>query len=201
MIFLVYINNLPLFDGNIGQNLLSNDSTSIFTRKQLDEINKKTTNAHSKASFCCNKVLLNNDNIIFSLRPIYEHFNNNDSFKFRGVYLAPNCLGKAMLIIFVSKLRNRSFLLRNLVGCVSLETLKIAYHSLFHSIMCYGLIGWNGAQAERVSALQKIAIWLFKYLYILTVPSNYIYDNLLHIIRTENHYLIHGDLHSYDHAI
>lgn len=70
----------------------------------------------------------------------------------------------------------------------------IAYHALFHSIMCYGILLWGGSShAYKILKLQKQAIRtitnskyndtcrpLFKHLGILTFVNQYIFECIVH---------------------
>lgn len=74
-------------------------------------------------------------------------------------------------------------------------TARLVYFSYFHSIMCYGMLLWGRAtDVESIFVLQKRAIRAiyglktrdslrekFKTINIMTVPSQYIYENIMYV--------------------
>jgi hypothetical protein len=59
----------------------------------------------------------------------------------------------------IKKLSPACHMIRNIKPLMSINTLKIIYHSYFHSAMTYGLIHWgNSSHAEMVFKMQKRVI-------------------------------------------
>jgi hypothetical protein len=61
----------------------------------------------------------------------------------------------------INKLRSACYMIRNIKPLMSINTLKIIYHSYFHSVMTYGVIYWgNLSHAVMVFKMQKRVIRL-----------------------------------------
>ena len=128
-----------------------------------------------------------------------------------GVQLDPELLWDAHVGSVTARLAKSLFVMRSLLGSVSLNTLRTAYFSLFHSTMAYAILAWgHAAQSKRVFGLQRRAIRLmcglgyrddcrdgFASLGILTFPSVYILECLLYLKKNEQQYKSNGDVHFY----
>lgn len=216
VLFLIYINDLPLCDARADYVLFADDTTLSLADSSLQNVIQRTRGAQLRAEawFASNRLVLNRDktsNIIFSLRDMGDK-QQCGGVGFLGVILDQKLKWDAHIDHMCGKLRRGVFVLRALSVGVSIGTLKTAYHALFHSVMSYGLIAWGGAsQSGRVFGLQRRAIRVlsglgyredckqaFKQLRILTLPSQYIYDSLLYIKQTKDSFRSHSDDHNYD---
>ncbi|XP_015598956.1 uncharacterized protein LOC107269530 [Cephus cinctus] len=80
--------------------------------------------------------------------------NRKDNFKFLGIVLDGNPKWKEQLNNLTARLRRTLFLLRKIKYIVSQDNILSVYHALFHSILCYGIIGWGSAYNNELSAIQ-----------------------------------------------
>ena len=215
LLFLIFINDLPLGEPLAKYTLFADDTTISCAGSVLRGVLQVAGEAQSRAEawFRANLLLLNNDKtqkIVFSLRDL-EHANTADSVKLLGVHLDPKLNWDVHINNVSAKLRSNIFVLRNLQGCVAKETMKAAYHALFHSIMSYGILVWGGAAgAARVFGLQRRAVRVlaglkyredcrqaFMDMNILTFPSLFILMCVLHIKNNQHLHTNHGDVHDY----
>ena len=100
------------------------------------------------------------------------------------------------------KLSSTSYLIQNVKPFLSISALKMIYHSIFHSIMSYGIISWGNSPQSPVSfKMQKRVIrvimgtgyrescrGLFKELKILTLSSQYILSLLLFVVHNREYF-------------
>jgi len=104
------------------------------------------------------------------------------------------------------KLSNTCYLIHNIKPFLSISALKMVYHSLFHSIMSYGIMFWgNSAHTHIIFKMQRVlriivgagyrdsCRELFKELKILTLSSQYILSLLLFVIQNRGflHRIVH----------
>jgi hypothetical protein len=108
--------------------------------------------------------------------------------KFLGLLINNNLSWKIHLEYIKSKQSSACYALRSVKPYVTINTLKMIYHSYFHSIMTYGLLFLgNSPDSIKIFRLQKKIIRimmdcrskdscrkLFFNLEILTLPSQYI---------------------------
>ena len=94
--------------------------------------------------------------------------------------------------------------------CLSISTLKIIYHSLFHSILSYGIMFWgNSSHSSVIFKMQKRVIRiimgyvyrescraLFKELKILTLSSQYIFSLLFFIVNNRDYFVSNSVYHN-----
>lgn len=217
ILFLIYINDLPDIQCAGKFTLFADDTTVAFAANTLDEALEGSAIARGKLGewFCVNRLQLNNDKtkrMVFSLRDVGDLGKDVSGVKFLGVHLDPG-LQWNLHVDKVSNILSRGlFILRNLSGCVSNKVLRTAYHSVFHSHLSYGLIAWGHSTGMgRVFGLQRKALRVLSQLGfrddcrqayidqgILTVPSQYILENLKYIKQNKSCYRSHQDNHSYD---
>ena len=98
------------------------------------------------------------------------------------------------------KLNSVCYLMR-----MSLNTLKVIYHSLFHSVMSYGLIFWdNSSYADRVVRImlgcgyRQSCRDLFKVLNILPLKSQYIYSPMLFVVKNRDCFVPNSECHGFN---
>jgi hypothetical protein len=68
-----------------------------------------------------------------------------DSIKFLGLTLDNSLSWKKHIEAIVPKLSAATFTMRVVQSFLSLDCLKLIYHSYFHSILTYGIIFWGNA--------------------------------------------------------
>ena len=111
--------------------------------------------------------------------------------------------------LVTKKLSTICYLIRNIKPCLSISILKMVYHSLFHSIMSYGIIFWgNSPHSSIIFKMQERVIrammWcgyrescrkLFVELKILPLTSQYIFSLLLFVFNNRNYFIPNSVYH------
>lgn len=105
-----------------------------------------------------------------------------------------------------------AFLLRNLSKCLSRDALLTCYHACFQSHINYALIAWgHSTHSKNVFSVQRKAIRIlanigfrddcrnhFLALNILTLPSAYILQCLIHMYDHRTDFSQNMDIHKYN---
>jgi len=113
--------------------------------------------------------------------------------KFLGLTVNCSLTWTNYIDFLTKKLSNTCHLIRNIKPYLSIPAMKMVYHSLFHSIMSYGIMFWgNSPHSPIIFKMQKKVLRilvgigyrdscreLFKELKILTLSSQYILSLLL----------------------
>jgi hypothetical protein len=95
------------------------------------------------------------------------------------------------------------YLIWSIKPYLSISTLKISYHSLFHSVMSYGIMFWgNSSHSSVIFKMHKRVIRiimgygyrescreLFKELKISTLSSHYIFSLLLLVVNNRDYFV------------
>lgn len=217
ILFLIYINDLPIENTDVSYTLFADDTTLSISADSLDEAMIKLGVAQTAAQdwFNANKLLLNRNKtkeMVFSLRQLNEARGIDNSTKFLGVYVDSRLKWNIHIDYVADRLNSGLFALRRLRECVSNGVLRTAYFALFHSIMSYALLAWGCApQSARIFGLQRKAVRIveglgfrkdckqaFKDLSILTLPSQYILDSLIYVMTNRQSYRVHGEVHGHN---
>lgn len=215
LLFLIYINDLPGVDPDAHFTLFADDTTISCSRNECLEALESSSDALSRADqwFAANKLLLNaskTQHISFSTREVPEDEKAN--VKFLGVHLDHGLYWDAHTNACSTKLASNIFLLRGMADCVSPPVLKQAYFSLCHTHISYAIIVWgHSSGAKRIFGLQRRAVRVvaclpyradckraFTDLGIMTVPSLFIYENLVHVKNNLVQYQTHQEAHDYN---
>lgn len=217
ILFLIFINDLPLSDSkNVNYTLFADDTTLSFSAGTMGEALRGLGVSQSEAKdwFDANGLLLNQEKtkqVIYSLRNIDDMEEQTATVKFLGVYVDPGLRWLDHIEQTAKKLGSGLFALRRLSDNVTIPVMRVAYFSLFHSVMSYALLVWGHApRASRIFGLQRKAVRVvfgmgfredcrevFRELAILTLPSQYILDCLMYIKNNQNDYRVHGEVHSH----
>lgn len=214
ILFLLYINDLPNIALDEIYYNFADDTTTQIRHTDLQVATEMSGEAQSRARqwFSANKLFLNEaktQNFVFSLKKTEAV---TDNVRFLGVALDQKLLWDAHTEMTSTKLSKSAFVLRNLSLCVSPEILKQAYFSIFHSHLSYALLVWgHSSGSRRVFALQRRAIRIvagLKYrddckqafvdLRVLTLPGEYILQNLMYVRDNHDRLVRHRDVHDYD---
>jgi hypothetical protein len=213
LLFLVYINDLPLAINSISTPILFADDTSILVTdinpdmlasklsSVFIEANKWFTSNLLSINFLkthCMQFLTKNStpigrNIRLNSNEIIEipHIN------FLGLEIDNLLLWNLHIDKVINKLTTICYMLRAVKPYLSISSLKMIYYSLFHSVLSYGIIFWgHSPSTQRLFVLQKRAVRLmtgqgnrascrniFKQLEILPLKSQYIYSILLFVSK------------------
>ena len=111
--------------------------------------------------------------------------------------------------MIIPKLCVTCFVVRAIKPFVALDTLKVVYHSYFHSIINYGIIFWgNSSYSNSIFKLQKRVIRImgmgirdsfrvfFKILNILPLFSQHIFALVLLVVNNKNQFRMNSEIHS-----
>lgn len=161
--------------------------------------------------FTQNLLKLNIDkaqDIIFTTKP---GVSQDTSVKLLGITLDSKLNWQAHILSLKGRLSSVVFLLNKLKAIVSTSTLLTVYHSLFHCQVSYGVYLWgNASDALSIFRLQKKAVRviekagfrdhckpLFTDFGIMTLPSLYIFYQLLEIHKNRDKFNLNSFYHNY----
>lgn len=225
LLFLLYINDLPQITNVNSKLVLFADDTSVIITNP-DPLNYRTNlnkiTHDIKEWFETNILSLNLD------KTHYMQFmaknNPPDDFdimhgskkitmvkntKFLGLTLDSTLSWKPHIDTTATKLSSAGFALRLLRPLLSLESLRMAYFSYFHSVMTYGIIFWgNSRHSSVIFRLQKRVIRIitgirnrdscrehFRTLKILPLQSQYILSLLLFVTDNKDLFQRNFEVH------
>lgn len=137
-----------------------------------------------------------------------------ETVKFLGLYLDGSLSWQSHIEYLCKRLASAVYGIRRVRKCVGREAALMAYHSLFQSVMSYGIVAWGGAaeiHLHRVFVLQKAAVRsivgaaylehcrpIYLMLRIMTLYSMIVYHNLWFIKANIDSFTRHSDIHDYD---
>lgn len=225
-LFLVYINDLPCLIKNSHEIVLFADDTSlIFKLKRQQPVTDDVNNALSKIVhwFSVNNLLLNEKKTkcIRFLTPNVKQVKTNvlvngaeldlvDTTVFLGITLDSKLQWGPHITKLSKRLSSAAYAVYKIRHLTDVETARLVYFSYFHSVMSYGILLWgNAADIQAIFVLQKRAIRAiynlscrhslrdkFKEINIMTVASQYVYENLIYVKKNINLYSKYSDIHS-----
>lgn len=224
-LFLVYINDLPHAIKDDQQIVLFADDTSLlFKLKRQQPVTDDVNETISKIVnwFNANNLLLNQKKtkcirfLIPNVRQIKTSVSINgeeldlvDTTKFLGITLDSKLQWGPHINQLSKKLTSAAYAVYKIRQLTDVETARLVYFSYFHSVMSYGILLWgNAADIHTIFVLQKRAIRaiynlnrrhslkdLFKEINVLTVASQYIYENLMYVKKNINVFMKNSDIH------
>jgi hypothetical protein len=224
-LFLVYINDLPLFLNKNSLPILFADDTSVLVTSPnqhdfLIEINQIFAQLNSW--FESNLLSLNFDKtkfVHFKMRntPVLHtnisHKSNSifsvNNTKFFGLIIETNLSWRTYIDKLLLKLGMVCYVLRTLKSCMSRDVLIMIYYAYFHSILTYGIIFWgNFTYTIDLFRLEKRAIKVicgihnrvacreyFEQLKILPFQSQCLFSILMYVANNINHYKFCSQIH------
>lgn len=216
LLFLIYINDLPLY-GHGEHFALFADDTALSTRaKRLAEAEARSEEALSSAEswFAANGLFLNIDKTYkacFHTKDI-SILEAQEPVKFLGVMLDSKLLWEDHVNMVCKRMSTNIFMLRSLANCVAEDVLRCAYFALCHSVLSYAVLAWGHCSGWiKVFRMQKRAVRVlaglsyrdhcsesFIRLRIPTFPCIFILENLLHVKDNLYMYTRHDHIHEYD---
>ncbi|CAH2094915.1 unnamed protein product [Euphydryas editha] len=225
-LFLIYINDLPFFVQDKHEIVLFADDTSlIFKVKRNLPMYDDVNDALSKVVywFDSNNLLLNNKKtkLIKFTTPNVKLVDNGielggemlkpvKSTKFLGIIIDSKLQWDLHIEGLASRLSSAAFAVKKIRLLTDVDTARVVYFSYFHSIMSYGILLWgNVATVNIIFVLQKRAIRAiyslgprvslrdkFKEIKILTVASQYVYENVMYVHKNIHEFPRNCDMHS-----
>ena len=169
---LIYINDLPKFVNEKSVPILFADDTSILVShpNPTEFCNVINTVFQILSDFFQNNLLsLNLDKTHFirfvtknkNLIELNSKFDNKlppitSTTNFLGLTVNCSLTWTNHIDCLATKLSKTCYLIRNIKPYLSISTLRMVYHSLFHSIMSFGLIFWgNSPHSPIIFKMQK----------------------------------------------
>lgn len=225
-LFLIYINDLPYLTKDNHQIVLFADDTSlIFKIKRRETALNDVNEALSKVVhwFHANNLLLNcNKTRCIKFMPPNasqvetrvlingELLDVVDTTEFLGVTLDKKLQWGPHIVRLSKRLSSAAFAIKKIRQLIGEDTARLVYFSCFHSRMSYGILLWgHAADVQTVFVLQKRAVRAiyglsnrhslrekFKEINILTLPSQYILDNLIFVHKNIEHFKKNSDYHN-----
>ncbi|KAJ8723159.1 hypothetical protein PYW08_003071 [Mythimna loreyi] len=225
-LFLVYINDLPYLIKDYHDIVLFADDTSLLFKHKRQQSNTDDINiALSKIVhwFNVNNLHLNEKKTKFikftmphvrqvetSVQIKGKDLSPEDTIVFLGITLDSKLQWGPHIDKLSKKLSSAAYAVRKIRNLTDLETARLVYFSYFHSVMSYGILLWgNAADIQTIFVLQKRAIRSiyklspryslrdkFKNINILTVPCQYIFDNILYVHKNKNMFKKYSDIHN-----
>lgn len=211
LLFLIYYNDVG--ECSSGNFLFYADDTTLITKDKIyDNVQKSTSNGlmFLENWLILNKLSLNKGKTTTKVFNLIQE-QNDPPVKFLGITMDSNLSWKGHIQMLSGKLARLIYLFKKLRDVVSLDVLKTAYFGLFQSKLSYALLLWGAASdAKIIFKMQKKALRmmfysrkmdsckpLFKENRILTLPSLFIYANIMHIKNNEKN-VLRSDEHSYN---
>lgn len=221
LLFLLYINDIVANVNSQKIILFADDTSILFKGKQSTCLQSDINQSLTPLSewFSNNNIIVNTAKTVclnFHATQNKDPFNANmllsnslistvKETKFLGVWIQDNLKWHSHIGHLIPKLSTSCYAIRILVNSTSLNILKIAYFSYFHSLLAFGIIFWgNSPLARSVFRIQKRTIRvmleknkrdsckpMFKQLNILPLPCLYILSILLFV---KKNMLINADL-------
>jgi len=228
LLFLIYINDLPKFVNEKSVPILFADDTSILVShpNPVEFCNTINTVFQILSDWIQNNLLsLNLDKTHFirfvtknkNLTELNSKFDNKlppitTTTKFLGLTVNCSLTWTNHIDFLTKKLSKTCYLIRNIKPYLSISTLRMVYHSLFHSVMSFGIMFWgNSPYSPIIFKMQKRVLRilegvgyrdscreLFKELKILTLSSQYILSLLLFVTQNRGLFVSNSSFHNFD---
>lgn len=225
-LFLVYINDLPYHVRDACNILLFADDTSLIFKTDRNKVNFDDVNRtlsqvsrwftvnnlllNAKKTKCLEFIVPNVNKIDKTIKINGENLIIENSTVFLKVTLDSKLQWDAHIVTLEGKLSSAAYAVRKIRQFTDVETARLVYFAYFHSVMSYGILLWGGAaNIEIIFKLQKRAIRStynlgprvslrekFKEIGILTVASQYIYNNIVFVRQNIHLHKQRGDTHN-----
>jgi len=220
LLFLIYINDLPKIINDIAIPILfADDTTILITSPNKSNFEQTVTIALNLLNEWCNTNLFptNFDKTHFMQfttknkpKPFlqFAHLHKQISFafntKFLGIHINDTINWKNHIEYILPKLSTACHAMRIIKPYMSLETLKIVYHSTVNSVISYGLLFWGiSPHSKKIFRMQKRIVRiimgcrrlascrnLFKNLKIPPLISQYIFSIAMFVIKHKHQFTL-----------
>ena len=212
ILFIVFINDLPT-KIEAKTIIYADDTTLITTTEKKEEITIEAERHMMQAKhwFDANKLTLNEaktENITFTM----DRWQKAEMpVRFLGIELDPRLSWASHIEKLAKTLSKITFAIRRVERTAGLEAARVAYMSMFHARMLYGIETWgHSIHTKTILLLQKRAVRsltsehpmthakpLFKRHNILTVYAAYLLRFLMSIHKNKTNMTTHADQHAY----
>lgn len=216
LLFIIYTNDLPTY---LHENVIlyADDTTVLLKEQSLLALGRSVSQAMEKLNtwFQTNglKLNINKTNLmVFKTQSkaqpelemeTYTNTEVQNTAKLLGIMVDNTLNWKSHVLYIVKKLNKACFNMTILAHITSLKVRKMVYFSYFHSLLAYGVVVWgNCNEWEIIFRIQKKVVRimthssyresckpLFRNLGILTFPSIYLLELLIHV---------HANYHEYN---
>ena len=227
LLFLVYINDLAhIIRRHANPILFADDTSVIITSTGKLEFKRVLSCVLGDIIVWCKKNYLTlNLNKTQFIQFYTNHHKNlairveiadtvipTNNVKFLGLILENGLSWKAYNSELTIKLNKACYDIRAVKSLLSIKVITAIYFAYFHSVLSYGLVFWgNSPIAKKIFKLQKRVIhiianksqldsrrYLFKYLNILTLPSQYIFSVMGFVLENRHLFVLNSDIHDRD---
>jgi hypothetical protein len=128
---------------------------------------------------------------------------------FLGICVDSNLQWGPHIKKLTGKLSSAAYAVKRIGQLTDITTARLVYYAYFHSLMAYGILLWgSAANIESIFIIQKRAVRniynmksneslreFFKEINILTLPSVYIFSNIMYVRRNLHKYNKNSDIH------
>lgn len=224
-LFLIYINDLPQLVRDDHEIVLFADDTSLLfklKRRQnnFDDVNNAISKVvewfnvnnlllNGKKTKCIRFILPNVLQVAANVKVKDEQIDLVDTTKFLGITLDNKLQWGPHIDTLSKRLSSAAYAVKKIRLLTDVDTARLVYFSYFHSIMSYGILLWgSAADINTVFVLQKRAVRAiynmgpreslrnkFKEINIMTVPCQYLYENLMYVRKNINLFKKNSDNH------
>lgn len=205
LLFIIYINDLlneipgnDIISYADDTALISEDTNWIAVEEKMNKHLDKVANWLS-----LNKLSLNIEKTVYMTLGSYvdslprdmnivirgKKVNRVDHCKYLGVIFDHNLKWNKHIENILKKTKYLIFLFKKLTKFMNINTLKMVYHALVHSIITYGIIAWGGAYFNYKNLLQSFQNNILKiidkkqfeiFTKILNLQQTFTYESLLY---------------------
>ena len=228
LLFLLFVNDLPLNVPNAKTILYADDTNFIMTGRNLNTLQDNVNNTilSIQTWFSTNNLVINRDktssmcfNNYQNKNPIEPHIILHGKMlpscattQFLGIQINANLKWNYHIDSVKSKLNNGYYIIKQLQKITSPQILRMIYFACIHAHLKYGIIMWGGdPNCKRVFVQQKKIIRtiykanqhtscrnLFRTLGILPLPCVYICEMVCWIKRHRNKLDLNLNLHDHN---
>lgn len=203
LLFIMYINDLPINVPNSKVCLYADDTSFIVRRGEAD-----VAMAAAKRWFDANKLKMNVDKTQVLAFPAAA---NGGVVTFLGVMVDGRLNWSEHVSSLTPRLGSAVYTIRRIKQLVTHEAAKLAYYANFHSVASYGILVWGGSPGlQMVLKLQKRAVRalcglrstdscreVFIKEKIMTIVNVYILCCIKHVYRNRSEIKTNADFHGY----
>lgn len=228
LLFLIYVNDLPLYIHEDANLVLFADDTSIVITPNKPELAEEIANTVVQKVikwFSANGLSLNPEKTqyiqfctgkgstpLINIDYDQKSLAKVESSKFLGISIDEKLNWKKHVDDLLKRLSSATYAIRVIANFGDKHISKLVYYAYFHSLLSYGIIFWgNSTLRKKVFIAQKRVVriisgvqprtscrHLFKDLGILTVASQYIYSLMKFAITNKTQFISNSDVHSHN---
>ena len=228
ILFLLYINDLPLNTSHAEVILFADDTNMIFESINKNDLQIKISDTSSKLEewLVHNKLKLNANKTVYMnfnqpkpglQDPIQIKLNNTlikevECTKFLGIWVDSKLTWESHIHHLTQKLSSLCYAFRILSKISPMELLKSIYYGYVHSVISYGIVVWGStSKSTQIFKFQKRILKIikqvpirteskqvFKELSILPLPCMYILETVSFIHQNINSFKTNCDYHEHN---